>query len=166
MQPKNNKSYLYGKFFLQSDFMNKFRLALRFENTANDDISSIRLLNNQPIYAVEVDPGTYRLKDIVYAPLGAMMDFEVKKMTVPSEPKYLHNSITVEPGNIYYLGDFSGSSRRDGIGIGASGGAFAICVIFKGGLVGVEQNFLTTTEELKSSFPQLTGLEFNSAWGI
>ncbi|MFH0773011.1 MAG: hypothetical protein V1922_01755 [bacterium] len=164
MQPKINKSYLYGKFFLEQDFMNKFRLALRFENTTNGDILSIRLFNNQPVYAVEIDPGTYILKDIVYAPLGAMMDFEIKKMTVPSEPKYLHNSITIEPGKIYYLGDFSGSSRRVGFGTGASGGAFAVCVLFQGGLVGVEQNFLTTTEELKRVFPKLTNLEFHPAW--
>ena len=92
------------------------------------------------------------------------MDFEIKKMTVPGEPAYLHNSITVEPGKIYYLGDFSGSSRRVGFGTGASGGAFAVCVLFQGGLVGIEQNFLTTTEELKRLLPQLNDLEFYPAW--
>ncbi|MCK5706384.1 MAG: hypothetical protein KAI43_01935 [Candidatus Aureabacteria bacterium] len=164
IQPKASKSYLYGRFFLQRDFMNKWRLALRFENITNGNIISIRLLNEKPVYAVEIDPGTYRLKDIVYAPLGAMMDFEITKLTVPSEPAYLHNSITVEPGKIYYLGDFSGSSRRVGFGTGVSGDAFAVCVLFKGGLVGVEQNFSTTTEEIKRLLPQLTDLEFNPAW--
>lgn len=164
MRPKPNKGYLYGKFFLERDFMNKFRLALRFENIANGSISSIRLLNAQSIYAVEIDPGVYRLKDIIYAPLGAMMDFEIKKLTIPSEPEYLHKNITVEPGRIYYLGDFSGSSRRTGFGAVLIGPIFAVCVTFEGGSVGVEQNFLATTKELKRLLPQFADYKFDSAW--
>ena len=144
--------------------MNKWRLALRFENITNGDIISIRLLNEKPVYAVEVDPGTYRLKDIIYAPVGAMMDFEISKIPVPNEPSYLSNNITIEPGKSYYLGDFSGSSRRTGFGAASWGTGFAVCVTFQGGLVGIKQNFLTTTEELKRLLPQLTDLEFNLAW--
>ena len=57
MGPNLQKGYLYGYFHLERDFMNRVRLALQLENKADGKVLSIRLHDDQPIYAVEVDPG-------------------------------------------------------------------------------------------------------------
>lgn len=158
------KGYLYGRFSLQRDLWNQFRLALRLENTANGNPLCIRLVDDRPLYAVEVDPGRYRISDITYAPWGAMMEFEAKKIALPEEPPYLHRAITVEPGKLYYLGDFSGSSKRTGAGLSPVPGGMLFWVTFTGGNVSVEQNFAATTAQLKSLHPQLAGGDFQPAW--
>lgn len=93
-----------------------------------------------------------------------MMDFEITKIEVPREPAYLHNNLTIEPGKIYYLGDFAGYSRRVGFGTAKYADAVAVYAVFKGGLVDIKQNFSATTDKLTGLFPQLTGLEFYPAW--
>ena len=154
------KSYVYGRFSLEHDFMNKVRLALQIENLGNKEIQSIRLLDNNQVYAVEVDPGTYQIKGFVYALLGAVMEFETKKIPLPSMPPYLKEPITIAPGKAYYLGDYFGSSRRSSAVITP----LWVSISFQGGILGINQDFLKTTGELKSNFPNLNNIEFVQAW--
>jgi len=158
--PNIQKSFVYGRFSLEHDFMNKVRLALQIENLKNKDIQSLRLLDNNQVYAVEVEPGTYQLKGFIYALLGAVMEFETKKIPLPSQPSYLKDPITIVPGKAYYLGDYFGSSRRSSAVITPFWGTIS----FQGGILGINQNFLKTTEELKLIFPNLNNLEFKQAW--
>ena len=159
-RPNLQKSYLYGRFSLDSDFMNKVRLALQIENSGNGKILSVRLLNGRQVYAVEVEPGTYRLKGFVYALLGAVMEFETTKIQLPAKPSYLTAPFTAEPGKAYYLGDYLGSSRRTGFILTP----FFVSTTFRGGIVGVGQNFSGTTSKLKTLLPRLKDVEFKPAW--
>jgi len=159
-RPNPQRSYLYGRFSLDSDFMNKVRLALQIENTGNGEILSLRLLNEQQVYAVEVEPGTYRLKGFIYALLGAVMEFETTKIQLPAEPAYLTAQFTAEPGKAYYLGDYLGSSRRTGFILTP----FFVSTTFRGGIIGIGQNFSGTTSTLKTVLPQLKNVEFKPAW--
>ena len=162
--PDFRKGYLYGRFTLERDFMNQVRLALQLENKASGRVLSLRLRDDRPVYAVEVDPGAYQLKGLVYAPVGAVMDWELTKIALPAEPSYLGRTITVGPGQACYLGDFSGTSRRANFGLLVGPLSFVTWVTFKGGLVGVKQDFSATTEALKRSVPGLATLEFRPAW--
>lgn len=154
------KSYVYGRFSLDRDFMNKLRLALQLENKNNGKILSLRLLDQQQVYAVEIEPGIYQLKGFIYALLGAVMGFETTKIDLPSQPSYLKESITIEPGKAYYLGDYFGSSRRTGFLLTP----YFVSTTFRGGIVGIEQNFSKTSKELKSVLPYFGNIELRPAW--
>jgi len=160
--PNPKKSYVYGRFNLERDFMNKVRLALQIENMVNGSILSLRLLDKQQVYAVEVEPGTYKLKGFVYALLGAVMEFETSKIPLPVQPAFLKDRFSVEPGKAYYLGDYYGSSRRNSI---VANPVF-VNVTFRGGILGITQNFSKTTDELKTVLSGLTNIEFKEAWSV
>lgn len=162
MQMKPDKSYLYGRFVIQRDIMNQFRLALRLDNTSNGDVVSIRLVDDQPVYSVEVRPGTYRMRDITYAPWGAMLEFEVKSIPLPAQPEYISKAFTVEPGKIYYIGDYAGTSKRTGAEVFGP----VLIVNFRGGNVQIEQNFINTTAEIKGILPHLQNSDFQPAWHV
>lgn len=159
-RPSLQKSYVYGRFSLDRDFMNKLRLALQLENRSKGKILSLRLLDEHQVYAVEIEPGIYQLKGFIYALLGAVMEFETTKIELPTQPSYLKEPITTEPGKAYYLGDYYGSSRRTGF----VATPYFVCTTFQGGIVGIEQNFSKTTEELKTVLPYLKNIEFRPAW--
>ncbi len=144
--------------------MNHVRLALQLENEASGHVLSFRLRDDRPVYTVEVAPGAYQVKGLVYAPVGAVMDWEVRRIALPAEPSYLSRTVTVGPGQARYLGDFSGTSRRTGFGLLGGPVGFFTWATFEGGLVGVKQDFSTTTEALKRSLPQLADLDFQPAW--
>lgn len=154
------KSYVYGRFSLDSDFMNKLRLALQLENRSCGKVMSLRLLDKQQVYAVEIEPGVYQLKGFIYALLGAVMAFETTAIKLPAQPSYLKAPITVEPGKAYYLGDYFGTSRRTGFIITP----IFVSTTFRGGIIGIQQNFSATTDELKTVLPQLRNIEFKPAW--
>ena len=154
------KSFVYGRFSLDHDFMNKLRLALQLENKNNGKILSLKLLDHQQVYAVEIEPGIYELKGFVYALLGAVMEFETTKIDLPSQPSYLKEPITIEQGKAYYLGDYFGSSRRTGFLLTP----YLVSTTFRGGIVGIEQNFSKTSKELKSVLPYFGNIELRPAW--
>lgn len=174
----SNRAYIYGRFSLDKDFANMRRLALQLENTNTGEIMSIRFLDEDPVYALALEPGTYELVRLVYAPLGAMMDFETTKMDLPYKPRYLRQSISVHGGTCYYLGDFFGVSRRENLWafVASSLGATAAEeyvdkddipieeLRLKYGLVGVKQEFVHTTEIIKKSINDISSLSFESAW--
>lgn len=174
----SNRAYIYGRFALDKDFANMRRLALQLENTDTGKITSIRFLDEDPVYALALEPGTYELVRLVYAPLGAMMDFETTKMNLPYKPRYLRQPINVDAGTCYYLGDFFGVSRRENLWafVGSSLGATAAAeyvdkdnipieeLRLKYGLVGIRQEFILTTEIIKKSINEISSLSFEPAW--
>ena len=89
----SNQAYIYGWFSLDKDFANMRRLAFQLENADTGKITSIRFLDEDPVYALALEPGTYKLIRLVYAPLGAMMDFETTKIDLPAKPQYLRQPI-------------------------------------------------------------------------
>jgi hypothetical protein len=159
-KPNIQKSYFYGRFSLEHDFMNKVRLALQIENKSNGKIQSLKLLDDQKVYAVEVEPGTYQLKGFIYALLGAVMDFETTKIVLPTHPSFLKDPINAAPGVACYLGDYYGSSRRTNVLVTTS----FVSVTFQAGILGIEQNFSNTTNELKRALPQFQHIIFKPAW--
>jgi len=174
----SNRAYIYGRFSLDKDFANMRRLALQLENTDTEKITSIRFLDEDPVYALSIEPGTYKLIRLVYAPLGAMMDFETTKMDLPYKPSYLRQPIKVHAGTCYYLGDFFGVSRRENLWafVASSLGATAAEeyvnkdnipieeLRLKYGLVGIKQEFILTTEIIKKSINEISLLSFEPAW--
>lgn len=174
----SNQTYIYGRFSLDKDFANMRRLAFQLENTDTGKITSIRFLDEDPVYALALEPGTYKLIRLVYAPLGAMMDFETTKMDLPFEPRYLRQPIKTRAGACYYLGDFFGVSRRENMWafIASSLGATTAKeyvdkdnipieeLRLKYGLIGVKQEFAHTTEIIKKSIHEISTMPFKPAW--
>jgi hypothetical protein len=156
------KSYIYGKFNLTRDFLNQVRLALQIEKKSDGKLLSLRLIDEKDVYAIELEPGTYQLKGFIYAPLGAMMEFETRKIPLPNSPSYLNQPFLIERGKAYYIGDYYGSSKR-------TGGLLVpnfVMVTFQGGIVGIDQNFEKTSKELQTSLPAMGSIETRTAWDV
>jgi hypothetical protein len=158
--PNAGKGYIYGKFSLRKDFMNNARLALQVENKTSGNLISIRLLDENQVYAIEVDPGTYQLKNFVYALLGAVMEFETRKIAIPANPAYLSQQFIVERGKAYYIGDYFGSSQRTGVLVTP----YVVGASFQGGIIGIEQQFEKTSSELNTFLPSFRSIDKKSAW--
>jgi hypothetical protein len=111
--PDTSKGYFYGRFFLDKDSMNLRRFGLQIQNTSNKTTYSFKFSDVNPVYAVVVEPGTYKIEKFVFAPWGAILQNEIKTIPLPDGMSYLKKPFIVEAGKCYYLGDFFGISRRE-----------------------------------------------------
>lgn len=149
------KAYVYGQFKLYRGPMNITRLYVRMENLDTGALVDLRLRSDdQSIYAAEIDPGTYRVKEIIFTPGGPsawLFSAEVRKIQFPPSVSYLSQPATMEPGKAYYIGDFYGETGR-------SEPAYNV-VRFSGYLTDVRQDFAGTTRALKGRLPAFTDME-------
>ena len=148
------KAYLYGRFWVDRPWGHAGRLALELEDNTGGQILRLRLRDHGPVYAVEVEPGTYRIKDILYDSAG-MFDWETSKIRL-IEPAYVFGPFTAKAGKAYYLGDFDGN-----IGYGGTGyPLFSLVPV----AVRFSANFDKTSELVKEAVPALKILELVRAW--
>jgi len=147
------KAYLYGRFWLDRPFGHAGRLAFELEQANGRQLLRLRLRDQDPVYAIEIDSGTYRIKDVLQDSPG-MFDWETVKASLAQLrlPEYLATPITAEAGKAYYLGDFDGRMGYAGLFHTAP---FAIQF---------STNFDKTSELAKNAVPALKSLELVRAW--
>ena len=120
-------------------------MALELEDNTGGQILRLRLRDRGPVYAVEVEPGTYRIKHILYDSAG-MFDWETSKFRL-IEPAYISGPFTAKAGKAYYLGDFDGNIS-----------------LISGAVVRFSANFDKASELVKDAVPALKTLELVRAW--
>src|SRR5262245_41996226 len=89
------KAYLYGRFWVGRPFAHAGRLAFELEDIARGQVLRLRLRDQEPVYAMEIDPGTYRIKDVLQDSRG-QFDFETVRasLAVLRLPTYLATPFT------------------------------------------------------------------------
>lgn len=125
---------------------------------------NIRLLDQQSVYAVAVEPGVYKIEGFTYAPYGTHAKWEVKRFPLPTEHAFLKEPFQARAGEAVYLGDFYGSSKRAGFGFGGDSNFFIVSTGFKGSLLGYDNNFSQTTRVLLQSSSAFENVKCCSAF--
>jgi len=158
-----NKAYLYGQFKLDRDRMNYTRVYLRVENLDTGSPVDIRMLEQrESIYAVEVGPGMYRIKEFMFTmagPASMTLSSDAKRFGQPTEASYLIKPVKVEAGKAYYLGEFSSVTRRSEVP-----NSYPMMLRFSAHLTGISQNFEVTTNALKNRYPAFASIECRPAY--
>ena len=125
-------------------------MALELEDNTRGPILRLRLRDRGPVYAVEVEPGTYRVKDILYDSAGRF-DWETVKYRL-IEPAYVSGPFSVKAGKAYYLGDYDAWV------------GYVLTTIRAPLDVRFSANFDKTSELVKEAVPALRTLELVRAW--
>jgi hypothetical protein len=129
-----NTAVVYGRFATGSDFAFGNELALRLCDEHSKRVYLIRCRDKEPVYAVAVEPGRYRVA-------GFLATFQDHR---PRGKRDFRDSRTFEvrSNSLTYLGDFAGYAK---VGF----------MTEEWGLSGITNNFEATTEELKQQYPNL-----------
>ena len=159
----STKGYLYGSFELDRDFLNRTNLFLRVGDDNGRTFEIPFQTTERPTRAIEVEAGTYRIREFLFTPGGPtsmILEREIGKIPLPSDAGSLSQPVRVEAGKGYYLGDFKATSRRTGFGAGPG----FYTADFRGSVVGISQNFDSTTQAFKERYPSLRSLELLPAY--
>lgn len=140
-----NSAILYGRFSINHDrniFKNK--LALWLQNTDTKHNVYVYFDEEQPVYAVQVKAGHYRIAG--YAALNRTHQI---KSRVPfqsgGKPAALTRQFKAAAHSEVYLGDFTGHTTFDG-------------TVFEWNVDSVTNKFTTTTLEFRKNYPNLGSL--------
>lgn len=159
----STKGYLYGRFNLDSD--TGYRIWIRLENVDTRRTFEIPFQDlTAPAYAIEVEPGTYRITEFVQTaagPASMLTEYDVKKMPIPPTLNFISRRVLVEAGKGYYLGDFFATSKRSGMTVTP----LFVVVKYQSGILQFHQNFDVTSKALKERYPSLANVELQPAFG-
>lgn len=135
--PNKQKSYVYGRFALNNSAN---EIALRIQETKwNGEVYNIAFYNSLRHYVVEVKPGKYYIGKISY-----IKDTGTESGEHPITEESPAAEFQLEPGKIYYLGDYLGSSSREFTGN---------FINYKWRLQSIQDNFNNSTEIIKTMYP-------------
>lgn len=143
-KPQHKLAYVFGRFSLEGNGPNS--MALKLQKPIRPNVTLKYYLKFKPrddIYAVELDPGVYKLGHIVF-----LSDLNIvrKDKLMLKDKKNL--SIRLEPGKVYYLGDYSGYASDTSIGT---------YVMRKWNMRGIHDEFQTTLDAFKNAYPNFSG---------
>ena len=138
-----NCAVVYGRFATGPDFAFGNELALRLRNESSKRVYLIRCRDKDPVYAIAVEPGRYRVAGF----LATYMDHR----PVGQRKFAGTNTFDVKSGSATYLGDFTGYAR---VGVMAQ----------EWGISGMTNNFAASTDEYKVRYSKLSSLPVASAF--
>jgi len=166
----NTKGYLYGRFNLYGDL--GMQLWIRLENVGNKHTFKMPFQNiGAPPYAIEVEPGTYRMQEFARAKgqfntILEMMttEMELENVAIPAQLSFISRPVSVQAGKGYYLGDFVALSERTSLTVIPIPFS-AIVIDTHSGVFEYRPNFDATSKWLKERYPSLANVDLQPAFG-
>jgi len=158
----DTKGYLYGRFSLNADA--SVHLWIRLENVDNKHTFKMAFQDiSAPPYAVEIEPGTYRIKEFARATgrFNMNTELDVHNVAIPPQLSSISRPVLVEAGKGYYLGDFVASSERTGLTVIP----MVVVVETQSGRLEYRRNFDATSKWLRERYPNLANLDLQPAFG-
>jgi len=145
-QTNKNDAILYGRFHYGHHFTEELNPAwyttgLSIRNETTDRLYYIELKETNTVYAVQVEPGRYRITGLVRSD----NEHGVKaRITFPStnSPAWLTGSFEARKGEHIYIGDYQGETKLD----------YPILTFT---LKYITNNFDATTMEFRNIYPEL-----------
>lgn len=141
-KPNSKSVVLYGRFSVNHD-KNMFEneLALWLQNTDTRRNLYLYFDPAQPVYAVQVKAGHYRIAGFAAATRLHKMEARLPFQT-HGEPAAITRTFEAAAGSQIYLGDYTGHATFDG-------------VVFHWKLDSVTNNFVATSLEFREKYPNL-----------
>jgi len=140
-QADGRNAILYGRFGLIKDHYSNFNLGLWIKNVDSGSSYYVRFATNDPVCAVTVNPGNYRIAGFV----GANPEHETQCRELFS-PGALKGRpalpFTARAGAQIYIGDFAGQVNDDSL-------------IVEWRIRGLTNNFDATSVEFRQKYPGL-----------
>ena len=138
-----NSAIVYGRFATGSDFAFGNELALRLCNDSSKRVYLIRCRDKDPVYAIAVAPGHYRVAGF----LATFMDHRpVGRRSFPNT-----GSFQVRSNSATYLGDFTGYAKIRPM-------------TQEWGVQEMTNNFTVTTKAYQLKYPNLSSVRVFSAF--
>lgn len=145
------KTYVYGKFALdknqQVDDKGYYvALQLAYVMESNFEILKyVEFKNKNNIYAVELPPGIYKIKQVTFFKRG-----------MPHKHKELRHifsnvTLTLEAGKAYYIGDYSGWAQKEP--------PQDWSIVYSWRFDTLQHQFSDTTEALTTRYPNFSSIE-------
>jgi len=156
------RGYLYGRFNLDSD--GSMHLWIRLENVDNKHTFKIAFQDiAAPPYAIEIEPGTYRIKEFARARgrLDMNTELDLQNVAIPPQLSFISQPVLVQAGKGYYLGDFVASSKQTGVIVTP----LVVVVKSQTGILQYRRNFDATSKWLKERYPSLANVDLQPAFG-
>ena len=102
---------LYGRFFREESLLGN-QIAVRLYNASGKHYT-LRFSHKDPLYAVEIEPGTYQIRSFI----GTYVDRRIvgRGALGPSQLGPFSNSFQVKRGHAVYIGDFTGFCDMSGL---------------------------------------------------
>jgi hypothetical protein len=158
----STKGYLYGRFNLDND--SGMGLWIRLENVDNKHTFKMAFQDiGAPPYAIEIEPGTYRIKEFARGRnrLNMATEIDLHNVAIPPQLSFISRPILVEAGKGYYLGDFVASSERTGLKVIP----LVVVVETQTGRLEYRRNFDATSKWLQERYPSLAKVDLQPAFG-
>ena len=148
-------AFIYGKFELHRTGYQISGIWISLLKDNQEHSSLLQFKKKDNVLAVLLEPGQYRIDKFVFAPGGPggpsmWTKSEITEIPIEGELAFLDQKFIVRKGGAVYLGDFIGFTGR-----APSEELFTFG--FKGGVSSVANNFLETTDNLNSKYPELKG---------
>jgi len=136
-----DRVYIYGRFLMQSDD----NLTAAFSIRCRDGRRyKIEFSKDDVVTVIQLTPGVCQLEDVVYRSQGARREMASLRL--------LGNE-HLEPGGVYYVGDFTVTGTIVDRTIEPNLGGFTMKTLTAWGPFAARNNYATTTNELRRRFP-------------
>ncbi len=147
-----DSGYIYGRFTLTTPESSSLggglvKMGLVVADTRTGLPYTIQFLRSRQISVVAVRPGTYTLSKLAF---GGANSETMGEETLTHEK--LTKEFRVEPGKVYYIGDFLGLTNRP-----------SIFSKVDWSLQSIRNNYEATTRDFKQRFPKFQNVESVSA---
>ncbi|HEV2694901.1 MAG TPA: hypothetical protein VG347_18555 [Verrucomicrobiae bacterium] len=141
-----NNALLYGRFYYGHHFAEEINPAwytrgLWIRNEATDRTYYIELRESNAVYAVQVEPGNYRIAGLVKTDNEHGMKGRIV-FPLTNQPAWLVTPFQARKGERIYIGDYMGETKFD-----------YPMPIFR--LKDITNNFTATTVEFRNNYPEL-----------
>jgi hypothetical protein len=148
-RPDAGKGYIYGRFYQKS--FHQVEVGIFIENIETKKAyqipfrrDTLLVFKAKPVFAIVVDPGTYRIKS-GYGAQANILGPLVKERNL--NQSVLGGTFTVEQGKAYYIGDFAGSSRA----------AYFRRIVWE--VDSFKENFDKTSDEFRKGYEKFGSVE-------
>jgi hypothetical protein len=149
--------YVYGRFNLMPISSLNARIGLVLQEVQTNETYTLLFhrARTTPVSVTAVKPGLYKITKFSFAKKDLFVMGTELRESIMTDPR-LTKEFRVEPGKVYYIGDFSGHSSVDyGYPIKT----------YHWKIDSIKNNYNNATEELKEKYPNLNEAEAISIIG-
>lgn len=150
-------AYVFGRF--KETRKHILNLSIRLQNLQSKKFHYIRLREKQPVFAVALPPGRYKITGFMMAKLSpsfmglSKSDYQVMEVKQAA----LKQEFSIGPGKLYYLGDYYGYTTQSQI---------YRTIRWTGRIEKFKWNLNTTSDELLKQNSGYSQLKIGPAWPV
>jgi len=146
-KPTEKDAYLYGRFQMSAPdswlAMDRHQSMGFVVKCADEQSYTIRFDKKEPLQVIKIGPASCGVSEVVYT------DADGRVRSRKPAPAALQRPVAFEAGKAYYLGDFKAE---------ASNWTSGTTIHTEWRVTSVRNDYRTTTEQMKSDFPNLSGV--------